>query len=328
VTNLHLDNNLNTKANIHNHSLSAAQNYVAVLDIGSNSFHLTIANTTQNHLEIIHKAKFKVSLADGLINTGVINATTFELGLDTLKKIKRILDEHPIKLVKVIATQALRCAKNTNEFIAQAKIVFPYPIEVIEGQEEARLIYKGVMSQTYSEQAQLIIDIGGGSSEFVIGQGLEPKLLSSLNIGCVSFSNRFFADGLLTTDNFNNAINAASDDISIIANEYKKLGWQACLGTSGSIESIFSVMKMMEVGNQVNLHNLETLMSQIITFKSIELLKLGDINKERQHVFPAGLAILIAMFRTLTITNMQLSSADLGQGMAFEIMENKANLDF
>lgn len=314
---------MNTEPNTHNPLISSAQNHIAVLDIGSNSFHLTIANITQNNLVIIHQTKFKVSLADGLINTGVINPTTFKLGLETLKKVKLILDQYPITMVKVIATQALRSAKNTNEFIIQAKEIFPHPIEVIEGQEEARLIYKGVISQNYSEQSQLIIDIGGGSSEFVIGKGLDPKLLRSLNIGCVSFSNRFFADGLLTTKNFNNAINAACEDISTIAYEYKKLGWQTCLGTSGSIESVFSVMQMMKISDEVNLHNLETLLSQIITFKSIDLLKLGEINKERRHVFPAGLAILIAMFRSLEITTMQLSSGDLGQGMAFEIMENQ-----
>jgi len=312
---------LNTKPNKHDHLTTTAQNIVAVLDIGSNSFHLTIVNITQNQLDIIHKTKFKVSLADGLVNTGFISQASFVLGLDTLKKVKLILEQYSISLVKVIATQALRCAKNTDEFIAQAYEVFPYTIEVIEGKEEARLIYKGVISQVYSDQTQLIIDIGGGSSEFVIGQGIEPKLLSSINIGCVSFSNRFFADGQLTTDNFNNAINAASTEITTIANEYKKLGWEHCLGTSGSIESIFSVMQIMNIGTHVNLHNLETLLSQIITYKSIDLLKLGDINKERQHVFPAGLAILIAMFRTLEINNIHFSPADLGQGVAFEIME-------
>lgn len=312
---------MNTKPNEHNRFTATAQNNVAVLDLGSNSFHLTIANTTQNQLNIIHKNKFKVGLADELVNTGFINPTAFELGLETLQKIKLILDAQPISQVKVIATQALRCAKNTNEFIAQAYNVFPYPIEVIEGKEEARLIYKGVISQAYSDQTQLIIDIGGGSSEFVIGQGLEPKLLRSINIGCVSFTNRFFSDGLLTETSFNNAINAASGKISTIADQYKQQGWQVCLGTSGSIESIFSVMELMQIGNQVNLHNLETLLSQIITYKSSDLLDLGDINKERQHVFPAGLAILIAMFRTLEITQMQFSPADLGQGMAFELME-------
>lgn len=313
---------MNTKPNKHNTSLSAVQNVVAVLDIGSNSFHLTLANIATDKLKIIHKAKFKVGLADGLINTGFISSNAFELGLSTLKKIKLTLAQYPITFVKVIATQALRTAKNTEDFIDKAKDVFPYPIEVIEGKEEARLIYKGVISQSHSEKRQLTIDIGGGSSEFVIGQGVKPKLLRSLNIGCVSFSNRFFADGQLTSSNFNHAINAASKEITAISEEYKTLNWQTCLGTSGSIESIFSVMQIMEISNKVNLHNLETLLSQIITFKSIHSLNLGDINRERQHVFPAGLAILIAIFRTLEITKMEFSSADLGQGMAFEIMEN------
>ncbi|WP_341206259.1 Ppx/GppA family phosphatase [uncultured Psychrosphaera sp.] len=304
-------------------NLSNTHNHVAVLDIGSNSFHLTIVQINNKKLNIIHKSKYKVGLADGLVNTGLINPDAFSLGLETLKKVKVVLEHYPIKTVRVIATQALRCANNTNDFISQAQNVFPYPIEVIQGKEEARLIYKGVISQVYSEQVQLVIDIGGGSSEFVIGHGLEPKLLTSLNIGCVSFTNQFFADGQVSLENFNNAIQAASTEIKNIAQTYKQLGWETCLGTSGSIESIFSVIEMMDKNKLVTLHNLETLMSQIIEFKSIDALQLGDINKERQHVFPAGLAILIAMFRTLTITQMQYSHADLGQGVAFEIIEKQ-----
>lgn len=323
VINLYLDNNLNINPIKINNTSQSTHNTVAVLDIGSNSFHLLIVNIYPNQLNIIHKNKYKVGLADGLINTGFINPNAFAIGLNTLKKINLVLENHSVNTVRVIATQALRCAKNTNEFINQAKEIFPYPIEVIQGKEEARLIYKGVASQVYSKQTQLIIDIGGGSSEFVIGQGIQPKLLTSLNIGCVSFTNQFFADGQLSSRNFNNAIKAASNEILDIAQEYKQLGWKVCFGTSGSIESIFSVLEIMNIGEQVDLHNLETLLSQIIKFKSIESLELGDINKERQHVFPAGLAILIAIFRTLKIPRMLYSQADLGQGVAFEIMEKQ-----
>lgn len=311
------------KPNKNNQLTPSTQNNVAVLDIGSNSFHLIIVSLNKNELSILHKAKYKVGLAEDLINTGLLSSKTFSLGLDALQQINSVVESYPIDHVRVIATQALRSAKNTGEFISQAKDVFPYPIEVISGKEEARLIYKGVISREQANDIQLVIDIGGGSSEFVIGQGIQAKLLNSINIGCVSFTNRFFNHGELSEHAFNQAINAACEQIEPIASEYITHGWDVCFGTSGSIESIFSVMQMMKIGNQVNLHNLETLMSQIIAFKSTNLLKLGVINEDRKHVFPAGLAILIAMFRTLKIDQMEFSQADLGQGVAFELMEQQ-----
>lgn len=318
-----MDSGFSMKPNKNNQLTPTTQNNVAVLDIGSNSFHLIIVSLNKNELSILHKAKYKVGLAEDLINTGLLSPKTFSIGLDALQQINSVVESYPIDHVRVIATQALRCAKNTQEFISQAKDVFPYPIEVISGKEEARLIYKGVISREQANDIQLVIDIGGGSSEFVIGQGIQAKLLNSINIGCVSFTNQFFNQGELTEVAFNQAIDAACKQIEPISSEYITNGWDVCFGTSGSIESIFSVMQMMKIGNQVNLHNLETLMSQIITFKSTNMLKLGVINEDRKHVFPAGLALLIAMFRTLKIEKMKFSQADLGQGVAFELMEQQ-----
>jgi exopolyphosphatase/guanosine-5'-triphosphate,3'-diphosphate pyrophosphatase len=323
VTDLYLDCDLNNKPYQNNQLTPPTQNNVAVLDIGSNSFHLIIVSLNPNELSILHKAKYKVGLAEDLINTGLLSPEAIATGLETLKQINSVVDSYPIDHVRIIATQALRSAKNTEEFINQAQKVFPYPIEVISGKEEARLIYKGVVSREQASEVQLVIDIGGGSSEFVIGQSIQAKLLNSINIGCVSFTNQFFSHGELSQHAFNQAIDAACKQIEPISAEYIAHSWDVCFGTSGSIESIFSVMQMMKIGNQVNLHNLETLMSQIITFKSANLLKLGVINEDRKCVFPAGLAILIAMFRTLKISHMEFSQADLGQGVAFELMEQQ-----
>ncbi len=318
---MYLDGNLKIDTT-HNQSIETkAQHIIAVLDLGSNSFHFLIADHRTSAPTILHKAKYKVGLAQGLVNTGVINPCAFKLGLDTLQKINTVLNQYQVNQVKVIATQALRSAKNTKEFIEQAAAVFPYPIEVIKGVEEARLIFKGVVSQKRSAQTQLVIDIGGGSSEFVIGEQNQEVLLNSLNMGCVNFTNQFFHDGLLSQSNFDRAIQAAMGELELIKVKYNQHGWQRCIGTSGSIESVLSVIKLKQIGEDITLHNLDTLMSQTLQLKTIDSLNLGAVNEERKHVFPAGLAILIAIFRSLNITNMTFSSADLGQGVAFEIAE-------
>lgn len=318
---MYLDGNLKIDTTHNQSTETKTQHIIAVLDIGSNSFHFIIADHRTSTPTILHKAKYKVGLAQGLVNTGLINPSAFELGLDTLKKINTVLNQYQVDQVKVIATQALRSAKNTNEFIEQAAAVFPYPIEVIQGVEEARLIFKGVVSQNHSSLTQLVIDIGGGSSEFVIGKQNQGILLNSLNMGCVNFTNKFFHDGQLNQSNFDRAILAATEELNAIKTQYNQHGWQSCIGTSGSIESILSVIKLTNIGQEITLHNLDTLMSQTLELDTIDALNLGAVNEERKHVFPAGLAILIAIFRSLEITSMAFSSADLGQGVAFEIAE-------
>ena len=175
---------------------------IAVLDIGSNSFHLVVARIISGTVQIVHKMKQKVRLAEGLDKNNYLSEEAIERGLQALSVIKASLQGFEPKSVRIVATFTLRQAKNANHFIEKAKSVFPFPVEIIAGQEEARLIYNGVAHTNNLEGRNLVIDIGGGSTEFIIGEKFQPIILRSLDMGCVSFTKRFFQSGKIKKKQF------------------------------------------------------------------------------------------------------------------------------
>ncbi|MAI65755.1 MAG: exopolyphosphatase, partial [Alteromonas sp.] len=168
---------------------------VAALDIGSNSFHLVVARIVADSVQILHRVKQKVRLADGLDDDDILSDEAIARGLSMLKVIAESLKGFEPDSVRIVATHTLRKARNARHFIKAAKEVLPYPIEVISGVEEARLIYSGVAHTNHADGQQLVVDIGGGSTEFVIGKGFTPLLCRSLQMGCVSYTQRFFSTG-------------------------------------------------------------------------------------------------------------------------------------
>jgi exopolyphosphatase / guanosine-5'-triphosphate,3'-diphosphate pyrophosphatase len=168
---------------------------VAALDIGSNSFHLVVARIVAHDVQILHQLKRTVQLADGLDESDWLSDEAMQRGLQNLRVIAESLKDFEPDSVRVVATYTLRKARNAKSFIQAARDIFPYPVEVISGVEEARLIYLGVAHTSYHEGNRLVIDVGGGSTELIIGRGLEPQLMRSVQIGCVTLTKRFFADG-------------------------------------------------------------------------------------------------------------------------------------
>ena len=189
-------------------------NQIAVLDIGSNSFHLVVARIISGAVQILHKTKIKVRLADGLDKKNVLSQQAIERGVQALEVIKTSLAGFEPNSVKIVATYTLRKAKNANRFISAAKQIFPYPVEIIAGQEEARLIFNGVAHTESLDDKTLVVNIGGGSTEFIIGEKLEPMLLRSLDMGCVSFTQQFFNKPVLKQKHFDKAITAAQQQSS------------------------------------------------------------------------------------------------------------------
>ena len=216
---------------------------VAALDIGSNSFHLVVARIVAGSVQILHRVKQKVRLAEGLNEDNVLQGEAKQRGLDTLKIIADSLKGFEPDSVRIVATHTLRRAVNAKEFIEEALQVLPYPIEVISGTEEARLIYSGVAHTNHDAGKRLVVDIGGGSTEFIIGEGLSPLLLRSLQMGCVSYTQRFFANGELKAKAFDKAIIAAEQEMEPIEERYRRLGWQRCIGTSGTIKAIYNLVQ-------------------------------------------------------------------------------------
>ncbi len=300
---------------------------VAALDLGSNSFHLVVARIVAGSVQIVHRVKRKVRLADGLVD-GKLTSTAIERGVDTLKVIAESLKGFETKSVKIVATHTLRKARNAHVFLYHARRIMPYPIEIISGTEEARLIYSGVAHTSHAEGRRLVVDIGGGSTEFVIGEDFDPKLCRSLQMGCVSYTRRFFSDGELTERNFSRAITAAQQALEMIDTRYRNLGWQACVGTSGTIKSIVNLcQEEPDKETPVTLKHLKQLKKACLAAKRIDNLSFEGLSEDRRPVFAGGLAILTAVFKSLHIDAMEFSQGALREGVLYQMSESLEHHD-
>ena len=293
---------------------------VAALDMGSNSFHLVVARIVAGSVQIVHRVKQKVRLADGLGTDGILSDEAIQKGLDTLSVIGESLQGFKPEYVRVVATHTLRRAGNAKDFLKAAKKIFPFPIDVISGAEEARLIYQGVAHTNHQQGQRLVVDIGGGSTEFIIGEGFDTKILRSLQMGCVSYTKRFFKQGELKTKAFDKAITSARQELEMIDKQYKHIGWKTCIGTSGTIKVIIELVAQFDSSNkenQVSLSDLYTLKDLCCAAGNSRDLKLQGLAEDRQPVLAAGLAILIGIFKSLKIQQMEFSPAALREGVLY-----------
>jgi exopolyphosphatase/guanosine-5'-triphosphate,3'-diphosphate pyrophosphatase len=296
----------------------------AALDIGSNSFHLVIARVVAGSLQTVQKIKHKVRLADGLNAKNILSDEAMERGLSTLESMAESMEGLKPKNVRVVATHTLRRAKNARVFLAKARQVFPFPIEIISGPEEARLIYAGIAHTTETLGKRLIIDIGGGSTEFAVGEGLSPLMCKSVQMGCVSYQQRYFPDGKISKRAFSRAITAARQEIELVVGNLKRFTWDTSIGASGTIRSICAVLTAKaESENSVKItrEGLTTLMQQCCEAGNSEAIDLPALTEDRRPVFAAGLSILIAIFRSLNLKELDTSNAALREGVLYESQE-------
>ena len=303
--------------------------HIAALDLGSNSFHLVVTRIVNGSVQIVHRVKQRVELAQGLDDDYNLSQEAIERGLTALHLMQESLQGFAPEKVRIVATYTLRKARNTYDFIQRARAILPYPIEVISGMEEARLIYSGVAHTSFDEGRRLIVDIGGGSTEFVIGDGFEPVICRSLQMGCVSYTKQFFPDPKITKKQFKRAITAAQQTLEFIENRYIKLGWQKCIGTSGTIKTILNLVREKGTSDYtiLTLDALNELMNDAIKAGHVDALAVNAQAVDRKDVFCAGLAILIGIFKSLKITQMDFSSSALREGVIFEMHESITKVD-
>ena len=202
----------------------------AAVDLGSNSFHMVIARLTEGRMQIIDRIKERVRLAEGMDGQRRMSPEAMARGLDCLALFAERLTNIKPDQIRIAGTYTLRRASNARDFVREAAKVLNHPIEIISGQEEARLIYQGVAHTQHLEGRVLVIDIGGGSTELIIGEKFTPLALTSRKMGCVTFTKQFFANGKLNEKNFNAAILAGLHQLEPILTQYQGLGWQTCLG--------------------------------------------------------------------------------------------------
>jgi exopolyphosphatase/guanosine-5'-triphosphate,3'-diphosphate pyrophosphatase len=303
---------------------------VAALDIGSNSFHLVVARIMAGSVQILHRVKQKVRLADGLDKDYVLSNEAQQRGLEALETIVESLQGIEPENVRIVATYTLRKARNAKDFIKAVKLILPYPVEVISGAEEARLIYQGVAHTNYDDGQRLVVDIGGGSTEFIIGEGFDTKLLRSLQMGCVSYTHRFFKNGELTQKAFNKAITCAQQELELIDKRFIQIGWNSCLGCSGTIRTVIELAQQLDSTNRenhVSMSDLQTLIKLCCAAGNSKSLQLEGLTEDRQPVIAAGLAILTAIFNSLQIDEMTFSPAALREGVLYEMEDQLTHPD-
>lgn len=293
---------------------------IAAIDLGSNSFHMVIARVVNGALQVLGRLKQRVHLADGLDSNNVLSEEAMERGLACLALFAERLQGFPADNVTIVGTHTLRQAVNAEVFLKRAEKVIPYPIEIIAGQEEARLIFMGVEHTQPEKGRKLVIDIGGGSTELVIGEDFEPLLAESRRMGCVSFAHMFFPEGEISKTNFKRARLAAAQKLETLAWQYRIQGWQYALGASGTIKAAHEVLVAMgEKDGLITLERLELLVEQVLQFKNFSALSLPGLSEDRQSVFVPGLAILCGVFDALAIRDLRLSDGALREGVLYEM---------
>lgn len=293
---------------------------IAAIDLGSNSFHLAVARVLENRVQLLHKVKQRVQLAEGMDADGNLAPAAIERGLECLAQFAQHLENTNLSEIRVVATYALRSAPNRRKFVKAARKVLDTPIEVIAGSEEARLIFVGVAQALELKGNSLVIDIGGGSTEVVIGEGRTPKLLTSLNMGCVSYHDRFFADGELTKKRFKKAVTAAQQQLEPILERYQRKGWSQAIGCSGTIKALRQLCLDEQSPELLSTKALEQLQQDLIDAGHTDnCARLDQLSESRRRVIPAGLAVLLGCCRSLNIEQIRFCSSALREGVIVEM---------
>lgn len=292
----------------------------AAIDLGSNSFHMVIARVVDGAMQVLGRLKQRVHLADGLDAQHNLSEEAMERGLACLALFAERLQGFSPSNVTIVGTHTLREAVNAETFLQRAAEVIPYPIEVISGHEEARLIFMGVEHTQPEKGRKLVIDIGGGSTELVIGEDFEPQLVESRRMGCVSFAQLYFPKGEISRENFRRARLAAAQKLETLAWQYRLHGWQYALGASGTIKAACEVLQAMDEKEKlITPERLEKLYDEVMKHKSFAALSLPGLSEERKGVFVPGLAILCGVFDALAIRELRLSDGALREGVLYEM---------
>ena len=304
-------------------------NRIAAIDLGSNSFHMIIAKQLQGELRTVEKRGEKVQLAAGLNERGYLSEESMQRGLECLRGFAKHLQGFKPEAVTVVATNALRVARNRSEFITRAEDILGFQIELIAGREEARLIYLGVShTQADDEGNRLVIDIGGGSTEFIIGERFESKALESLFMGCVSYTRQFFPDGEISELNFHRAVTRARRELLEIQQAYKEIGWNEVIGSSGTIRATEQILISKGWSEQgISREGLNKLCQWLTSHKTIADIELQGFKPLRQQVFIAGVAILKGIFDTFKINIMHYSDGALREGALWDLIGRSGHED-
>lgn len=295
---------------------------LAAVDLGSNSFRLEIGRVVDGQILRVDYLKEAVRQGGDLDEDRNLKPEAFERGLKCLARFGERLKGFPAEHVRAVATQTLREATNSDDFIRQAQKVLGYPIEIISGVEEARLIYQGVSRMLpQSDEKRLVIDIGGRSTEFILGQHFKANTTESLRLGSVGWSQKYFADGQLSERNFERAEIAAESIIDMIGNRYASNQWEVAYGASGTVGAVADVLAGAGFpADKIEREQLDWLKQTLIKAKTPERLTMEGLKEDRRAVIGGGLAVLTAVFDTLGIQTMHVAYGALRHGVLYDML--------
>ena len=302
--------------------LSMEYTTLAAADLGSNSFHLEVGRVDGDQVYPLDSMKETVRLGGGITADRQLDAQAQERALEALKKFSERLKGMPRDTVRVVGTNALRVAKNAGPFVREAEKTLGFPIEIISGREEARLIYLGVVhSLPLSNHNRLVVDIGGGSTEFIIGNKLKPKSVESLYMGCVSFTTRFFPAGKVDKKSMKAAELAAREQVQTIAARFEKTGWREAIGSSGTARSLAEILLQNGKAERgITADGLDWLKDEIVKAGDLEKLAIPGLREDRIPVIAGGTAVMSAVFAELGLKRMTVADGALRQGVLWDLL--------
>lgn len=299
-----------------------AAKMIAAVDLGSNSFHMKVARVVDDQLAVIDRMRESVRLAAGLNENNALDDNACKRALDVLEQFGERLRDVPSANVRAVGTNTLRRARRCAKFLAESEAALGHPIEIISGREEARLIYLGVAhSVALGGGKNLVVDIGGGSTELIIGRQFEPIRTESLYMGCVGTSREYFADGTIDARRMHRAVLAARQELEYIEDSYRRIGWGTAIGSSGTIRNAWQIIQNEGWSRKaITAKSLGKLRDALIETGSADKLKLRGLQPARAPVFAGGVAILVAVFDALQVKRMTCADGALREGLLYDLI--------
>jgi len=295
---------------------------VAAVDLGSNSFHMIVGKLDNQQLVVLDRLRDAVRLGGGLMADKTLSDEAWERAVESLSRMGQRLRSLPHHAVRAVGTNTMRQIRDDGAFLRAAEDALGHPIEIIGGREEARLVYLGVAhGLAAGDETRLVVDIGGGSTELILGEGLQPRERESLFMGCVSMTRRFFADGKLSREAMDRAILAGRVELRPVRRMFRSGQWQAAVGSSGTIKAIEKVAAANGWCDQgISRAALKKMRKALLSAGHIDELRLDGLSDDRRPVLAGGVAVLSAVFKALDIEIMQVSDLALREGLLYELV--------
>lgn len=304
-------------------STAAHENFLAAVDLGSNSFHMVVAEEMGSEIRLLDRLRDGVRLAEGLRDDGTLDPQVEKRALACLARFGQRLHGLRPDRVRVIGTNTLRQASAAEGFIQAIEQTLGYPVEIVAGREEARLVYLGVSHSLAVDaiERRFVTDIGGGSTELIAGQGFLPNIRESLHFGCVASTRAFFGDDLITEAACERLEKRVRMALEPMLDEFTQHGWDQAIGSSGTIKAIARILTENGQGSRISRTGMHWLREQLLRLGSVRALtQMKGLKADRAAVFPGGFMILYALFEALNLQEMRFSEGALREGAIYDLL--------